>query len=100
MLTPNSLTLISAKVAIRFQGGFQSVQIFRPRNLHRPQRPRGGRDHLNVEKDEPARSQMLDEMAERRLGGVRGAMKHGFAGETAAEAHAVNAPHQFARLPA
>ena len=43
---------------------------------------------------------MLDQKVECHLGGVIGAMEHGFTGEQAAYGNTINAPHQFSIPPA
>ncbi len=53
---------------------------------------------LRVEQPEASRPQPRDEMHERHLGGVAGAVKHALAEEDAAKAHAVEAAHERAAL--
>ena len=76
------------------------MQVLVARDFDGAQRFGGRRHHLDVKQGEAAPAQMPDQVMERNLGSVVDAVEHGFAGEQAADDHAVDSAHQFALEPA
>ena len=74
------------------KGAAQALQVLRTGNLDRAEAGRVVGQHLDVEEQEAALAEVIDQVCQRNFGRVAGAAKHRFAGKEAAQGHAVDAP--------
>ena len=78
----------------------KALKVFGARDLNCAETEGDGGEHLDVEEHEIALAEVFDEMVEGDFGGVADAVKHGFAGEEAANRDTVDAADKLVIQPA